>query len=80
MPEFDETNRGVLFKNDRKTGKQPDHRGTLNVGGVEYEIACWEKTGRKGPFLSLSVKPKEGAPQRSAEQPRRVSDEDEIPF
>lgn len=60
MP-YDNNNRGVLFKNDRKTSdKQPDYKGDLNVGGVVFEIAAWIKeakeTGKK--YMSLSIQPK----------------------
>ncbi len=62
MPrEFDNTNRGVLFENDRKReGKQdPDRSGSINVEGVDYFLDGWfhEKDGRK--YLSLSVKRKD---------------------
>jgi hypothetical protein len=57
MTEYDNTNRGVLFRNDRKENdKHPDYRGTINVEGHEYEISAWIKEGKKGKFMSLSVK------------------------
>lgn len=58
--EYDNRNRGALFKNDRKAPgtKQPDYRGTIDVDGVEYELAGWVRESKKGvKFLSLSVKP-----------------------
>ena len=64
MTQYDNTNRGVLFKNDRKeTDNHPDYTGNVNVGGVEYWLSAWIKTGQKGKFMSLSVKPKDVQPQ-----------------
>lgn len=76
-------NGGILFKNDRKEkDTHPDMKGFLDVGGVEYEIAAWSRTGQKGKFLSLSVKPKQerAEPRRPAERPRAEVDDDDLPF
>lgn len=64
MSEYDNTNRGALFVNDRKErDTQPDRTGSLNVDGVEYFIDGWLKESRDGKkFLSLSVKRKEKQP------------------
>lgn len=61
MNQYDNTNSGALFKNDKKTTpNHPDMRGSLNVGGVEYWVSCWTKTSKAGAkFMSLSVQPKE---------------------
>lgn len=60
MADYDDTNRGVLFVNDKGDNeKRPDYRGTINVGGMEYEISGWKRTSSKGTkFLSLSVREK----------------------
>lgn len=70
MAEFDNTNRGVLFTNDRKTtDKHPDLNGSININGIEHWFAGWWKSGAKGDFLSLSVgKPKDEPP---SQQPAR---------
>ena len=60
VTQYDNTNRGVLFMNNRKEkDTHPDRTGTLNVDGVEYFIDGWLKDGAKGKFLSLSVKRKD---------------------
>ena len=65
--EYDNTNRGALFRNDDKDpndDKERDYSGSLNIGGAEYWLSGWvrisKKNGRK--FLSLSVKPKQDKP------------------
>ena len=62
MTDFDNTNRGVLFKNDRKTegDKKPEYTGSLNVDGVEFFLDAWLKVGKSGAkFMSVSVKRKD---------------------
>lgn len=60
MTDFDRTNTGVLFRNDKQTtDKHPTHTGSINIDGVEYWLSAWVKEGAKGKFFSLAVKPKE---------------------
>lgn len=69
MPEFDNTNRGVLFKNDNKEKEtQPDYSGNINVEGKEFSLAAWIRTSKDGSkkFLSVSVsEPREKNDNRS---------------
>ena len=55
--EYDNTNRGVLFKNDKQgVETRPDYNGKININGVEHWLAAWVKTSQKGtPFMSLSI-------------------------
>lgn len=70
--QYDDTNRGALFKNDRKQEERhADYNGTLNVDGVEYYLNAWVRDGKRGKFFSLSVKPK---------QPRNADGMDQRPF
>lgn len=77
MTQYDNTNRGVLFKNDRKEqDNHPDYTGKIDVGGVEYWLSAWIKEGQRGKFMSLSIKPREEqrqqpVGQRAAAQVRR---------
>jgi len=59
MSDFDNTNRGALFKNNDKTEEtHPDYRGRLNVDGVDLWLSAWLKTSKNGmKYMSLSVKP-----------------------
>lgn len=77
MAEYDNTNSGILSKNDRKEkDSHPDHKGQINVNGVEYWLSAWIKERRdgSGKFFSLSVTPKDVQPQRQQPpQQRRAS-------
>ena len=57
MTQYDNTNTGVLFRNDQAgNDKRPNYKGKVNVNGVDYELAGWTRTGASGvPFLSLKV-------------------------
>ena len=59
---YDNTNRGVLFVNEKKEDgdKKPDRTGSLNVDGVEYFLDGWIKKSESGKtFMSVSVKRKD---------------------
>jgi uncharacterized protein (DUF736 family) len=83
--QYDNTNRGAIFKNDDKQqDNHPDYKGSLNVNGVDMWVSGWlktsDKTGKK--FMSLSVKPKEDKPVKQASSPKRqpVEMDDDVPF
>lgn len=88
MKQFDNTNRGLLAKNDRKQSENhPDYTGSININGVEYWLSGWLKTGQNGrlagqKFFSLSIKPKDGlAEPRPAPKQQQVTEtftDDEI--
>ena len=45
MKQYDDTNRGALFKNERKEAEtHADYRGSINVGGTDFWISAWLKT------------------------------------
>ena len=55
MADYDNTNKGVAFRNDYKTTeKHPSWKGKGNFNGQDFEIAIWERSGPKGPFFSMS--------------------------
>ena len=72
--EYDNSNRGVLFRNDRKTegDKKPEYTGSLNVDGVEFFLDAWLKVGKSGAkFMSVSIKRKDKQPDQQAPAPRQ---------
>jgi hypothetical protein len=52
---YDNTNRGVLFRNQKSKDTAPDYTGKINVDGRELRLAAWLKDGANGKFLSLTV-------------------------
>tara|TARA_B100000214_G_C23913640_1_gene602584 strand:- start:263 stop:505 length:243 start_codon:yes stop_codon:yes gene_type:complete len=70
-----ETNRGSLFKNEKKEKEnQPDYTGKINVNGTLYNIAGWinQKNDKKYFGLEVSIpKPKED---------KKPPSQDELPF
>lgn len=60
MPQYDNTNSGALFKNDRKeNSNHPDYKGNINVDGREFWLSAWvrEKDGKK--YFRLALTPKD---------------------
>ena len=57
MADYDNTNRGGLFKNKRKTKENhPNLTGRINIRGTEYWLSGWTKKDRNGDaYISLSV-------------------------
>ena len=84
MADYDNTNSGALFGNDRKREgkKDPDLQGKLNIAGVEHWISAWfftyEKEGTKRRGINLKIgKPVEDAKPKAG----HFDDmEDDIPF
>lgn len=86
MTDYDNTNKGAIFKNDRKEKEtHPDMKGSLNVGGVDYWVSAWTKNGKGGKFLSLSVTVKDESAKPSRPDPAQASASadpfgDDLPF
>ena len=80
--EYDNTNRGVLFRNESANdeNKQPYMTGKLNVEGKDLQIAGWMQESKSGKkFLSLRVQ----APQPqevNATNNSTPATTDDIPF
>jgi hypothetical protein len=81
MTDYDDTNRGALFRNDKKeSDRHPDYKGSLNVGGTEYWVSAWIKESKAGQkYMSLAVTAKEAKPETGPE-PKGGGFDDEVPF
>jgi hypothetical protein len=88
---YDNTNRGALFKNDkREKDTQPTHRGDINIDGEDYWLDAWVKTAQSGrQYFSLAVKKKDTrqgvSPQKPKQQEAKPAQplaemDDDIPF
>lgn len=86
--QFDPTNRGILFPNDKKESlKQPDFRGSINIEGIDYWLSGWSREdgsislsrGDKKDRLPHSKPVQQKMPLR---QPAQIDPNlnDEIPF
>lgn len=82
-------NNGILSKNRKKEKENhPDITGSATVNGVDYWLSGWSKTGKNGPFYSLSFKPKDQKGESSSgpstgaarSEPAIDPDDDSIPF
>lgn len=82
MSDYDNTNRGALFKNDKgDNASRPDYKGKLNVDGTDYWISAWLKVSKGGEkFMSLSVQEQDGARIATVQQGKRNDPDDDIPF
>ena len=91
MAEYDNNNRGSIWKNEKKeTDKHPDFTGSLNVNGVEFWVSAWKRkadANPKAPALSFSIKAKDEAHKQGIDQAKAAIEpkkddfkDDPIPF
>jgi uncharacterized protein (DUF736 family) len=83
-------NSGSLFQNKEKRSENfPDYSGSVRIEGADWWISGWRKTSKDGkPYLSLSVKRKDGTADRPAQEFKAAVKQsfpdaqldDEVPF
>jgi len=69
MPEYDNTNSGVLFQNDKKSEKAPDWTGTYNHNGEDIKLAGWKRTSSKTGKEFISIRLDTYEPSQDKEVP-----------
>lgn len=78
--DYDNTNRGALFKAEKKSEKHPDYTGKINIGGNDHYLSAWIKESKAGnKFMSLSLGDAVEQKQQSKQQGADLY-EDTIPF
>lgn len=85
MSDYDNTNTGILSRNDKREegSKQPEFTGKINVGGTDYWLAAWvrERKDGTGKFFSLKVTEIEDKPKPAPSKNKGMEDMDsDIPF
>lgn len=85
MTDFDNTNKGTLFRNkDKEKDTYADYSGSINIEGQDFWINAWVKESKKDgtKFFSLSVKPKDEKPRQSSQPTRKAKPEidEDLPF
>ena len=74
MSNYDNTNTGILFKNDvGDNPKRPAYKGKIDIDAKEYQLAGWLREGKSGKFISLKIDTDERKSAAKVET-------DEIPF
>jgi len=84
MTEYDNSNRGALWPNDKyqPDTTQPRFKGNLDVDGVEYWVSAWTERvepGSNRPSIKLSIKRKDEAKARELPAPGE-HELDDIPW
>lgn len=80
MAEYDNSNSGALFENEkRKSDKHPHLRGSCTIRTpdgelIEYWVSAWQKTSKKGDdFFSLSFQLKDEQEAREERPAKKQS-------
>lgn len=57
---------GAMFPHKKDNEKQPDYKGTVRVGGRDYYIATWNRSGKKSnvPYMYVQLQAKEDKPAK----------------
>lgn len=78
MADYDNTNSGALFENEKKKPSHPDLRGSCTIKTPDGEVlelwvSAWQKTSKKGDdYFSLAFQLKDEQAERE-ERPAKKS-------
>ena len=77
--DYDNNDRGALFKQDKTNDKAPDYKGSFNFKGSDFKIAGWVRESKAGKkYLSLSVD--DFVPEQKAESKVESKGVVDVPF
>ena len=72
MSQYDNSNKGGVWKNDnRESEKHPHFKGNAEVGGVQYWVSGWLRNpdgNPNAPAMKFSFTPKENQPHAQPPQ------------
>jgi hypothetical protein len=85
MNQYDNSNSGVLFRNDKKeTENQPDYTGSWeDENGREMWLSAWLRESKNGTkFFSIKGTYKDKVQKKGIQQARQAvnNDFDDLPF
>jgi len=76
MSNFDNTNRGAIWRNtEKRDDKDRDFKGSINIDGVEYWISGWSKKqgdNPNAPSVRFSVQRKEEVHNQGYQQTQQA--------
>lgn len=77
--QYDNTNSGILFINDKKSGdKSPDYRGSINIAGEEYWISGWVNIGKTEKLMGKKYLSLKASLKVSVDDQKKQNDENKI--
>lgn len=77
--EYDNTNRGAVWKNETDNPKAPTLKGECNIDGTDYLVSAWKNdtsSNPKRPVLSFSFEKK----QAKAKAPEPTATFEDVPW
>ena len=84
---YDNTNKGAIWKNDNSNPNAPQYKGQLNVEGEDFQISAWRnKTDNtKAPVLRFQIQrpssmPNIPKPSEQSQSPLGDVGDDDVPF
>ena len=88
MSEYDNTNKGAIWKNTNDNPKAPQYTGNLNVEGVDYKVSCWKASSDnpRAPVLNFQIQKASDMPNiPKPSEDRPLGDtgrdnDDDVPF
>ena len=82
MTQYDNTGKGVLFKNTRKEKEtHADYTGSININGRDHYLNAWINTSKNGmKYLSLLIGKEKAQNESGGGFNPRDDGNDETPF